>query len=171
MKPSQLQTTDYISYYKNYISLNREATLAELLADGMLATVTFFENIPAEKHEYRYREGKWTPKEILLHLIDTERVFAYRALAFARNQGETLPGFDQDMYVANSFANKSSMDYLIKEYVANRAATILLFKGMSETVLRQKGIANGGDLSVAAAGFIISGHEIHHCNVMKERYL
>ncbi|GEQ86514.1 DNA damage-inducible protein DinB [Patiriisocius marinistellae] len=171
MNISQLLSSDYLPYYKNYIFLNKEVSLLQLLADGMLETVAFFEKLPIDIHEYRYDQEKWTPKEILLHLIDTERVFAYRALTFARNPGEVLSGFDQDIYVANSYANDKEMDVLIKEYIANRTSTLLLFKGMSENVLKNKGIASGGDLSVAAAGFIICGHELHHCNVIKERYL
>lgn len=171
MKPSQLSATDYLPYYKTYVSLNDEAPLLQLLADGMEKIPAFFEGIPKDKQAYSYQVGKWTPKEVLLHIIDTERVFAYRALAFARNKGEVLPGFDQDVYVANSDANAFEFEVLISMYVATRTATIFVFKGLSDAVLRQKGIASGAALSVAAAGFIICGHETHHCNIIQERYL
>jgi hypothetical protein len=171
MKRSQLQATDYLAYYKQYIDLTPDRTVTDVLEFGMLQTVHFFDELPGSKHDFAYAEEKWTPKEILLHLIDTERVFTYRALTFARSENSELPGFDQDAFVANSRANAATMEDLIKEYVANRTATIALFKSFSEDELLRKGVASGGPLSVAASGYIMCGHEVHHCNVLKALYL
>jgi hypothetical protein len=171
MKRSQLQGTDYSAYYKQYIDLTTDRAITDVLDFGMLQTVHFFDELPESKHGFAYAEGKWTPKEILLHLIDTERVFTYRALTFARSENSELPGFDQDAFVANSRANTATMEDLIKEYTANRIATIALFKSFSENELLRKGTANGGPLSVAAAGYIMCGHEVHHCNVLKVLYM
>ena len=171
MKKEELQPTDYLPYYSQYIALADNADLLETLGDGMLYVKKLFEDLPVASYDYRYEEGKWTPKEILLHLIDTERVFAYRALTFARSQDAVLPGFDQDIFVLNSNASDRTMDSLLKEYIATRTATIYFYNSLNSEVMAKKGIASGGPLSVAAAGFIISGHEIHHCNILQERYL
>lgn len=170
MKRSQLKETDYLPYYKQYIDLVPDRPVVDVLEFGMLQTVHFFDGLSEDRHMHVYAEGKWTPKEILLHLIDTERVFAYRALTFARSENAILPGFDQDDFVANSKANSMAMEDLIKAYVANRTATLSLFKSFSEDELKCKGKASGADLSTAAAGFIMCGHETHHCNVIKAKY-
>ena len=171
MKRSQLKETDFLPYYKQYIDLAPHNSLIEALEFGFEQTLDFFEKLPDDKQNYTYAEGKWTTKEILLHLIDTERVFAYRALTFARSENEILPGYDQDIFVANSRANSIDMSALINEYTTTRAATLALFRSFSKEELTRKGVASGASLSVAAAGFIIGGHEIHHCNVLRAKYL
>lgn len=166
-----MTSQEYNSYYKTYIDLVSEPSLIKSLAEGLLNVSAFFEAIPKSKLEYRYAEGKWTPKEVLLHLIDTERVFSYRALTFARSPNMTLPGFDQDAFVEHSEANQYTIDALLEEYLVVRTATISLFKSFNEEVLMRSGVASGSPLSVRAAGTIICGHEIHHCTILKERYL
>ncbi len=168
---SQLDASEYNPYFKNYIGLVPENDLLEVLAIGLANTNYFFENLPKEKLEYRYAEDKWTPKDILLHLIDCERVFCYRAMHFARTEQANLEGFDENVFALNANANRREIDDLLCEYVAVRTATILMFKGFSNVVLRRLGKANNNLLSVRAAGFIICGHEMHHCNIIKERYL
>src|SRR5690606_18442301 len=120
---------------------------------------------------YSYAHGKWTLKEVLIHCIDTERIMSYRALRFARNDQTELPGFEQNDYVPQSEANSRKMADLIEEYKILRQSTILLFKSFSDDVLKRAGVANGNPISVRALGFVISGHELHHLNVCKERYL
>ncbi|OAB78100.1 DinB family protein [Cochleicola gelatinilyticus] len=166
-----MTSQEYNPYYKTYINLVTEPLLTKSLSIGLLNITDFFNAIPNDKLEYRYATNKWTPKEVLLHLIDTERVFSYRALTFARSKNVELPGFDQDEFVQNSDANKYTLDELLDDYLATRTATISLFKGFNEKTLQQSGIASGSTLSVRAAGTIICGHEIHHCNIIKERYL
>lgn len=171
MNVSHLSETEYNSYYKRYIDQASQLPLLQGLAEGLLETHHFFDSIPKNKQEYQYAEGKWTPKEILLHLIDTERVFAYRALQFARAENVVLQGFDQDEFAANSYANTRSMANLLEEYIAVRTSTVALFTSFASETLLRKGVASDSILSVRAAGFIICGHEMHHIQVLTERYL
>lgn len=166
-----MNSTEFNPYYKQYIELAKQGTLNENLGDGLESTVQFFKQLPKEKLGYRYAEGKWTPKEILLHLVDTERVFIYRSLQFARAKDTDLAGFDQDEFVANSFANKKSIDELLAEYKAVRLASIQFFQSCDAITLQRMGKANGSMMSVRATGAIICGHEIHHIQVIQERYL
>ncbi|MAZ72071.1 MAG: damage-inducible protein DinB [Flavobacteriaceae bacterium] len=171
MQPKQISDKEFNNYYKGYVNKALGKSLLQGLAEGMLETHAFFEAIPKEKEEYQYAEGKWTPKEILLHLIDTERVFAYRALFFARATQVELKGFDQDEFALNSNANKRSMEDLLEEYIAVRTSSVVLFTSFSEEMLQQMGVASNFPLSVRAAGYIICGHEKHHTAILQERYL
>ncbi|MDT0554893.1 DinB family protein [Patiriisocius hiemis] len=165
-----LEPTEFNPYFAQYINLASSNDILESLAKSMLVTHDFFENISKEKLNYRYADGKWTPLQVLLHIIDTERVFAYRALYFARSNGGKLVGFDQDEFIENT-SSDLHLDELLKEFIAVRTATISLFKSFNENTLKKKGIASGNELSVRAAGYIICGHEVHHINIIKERYL
>lgn len=118
----------------------------------------------------RYAPGKWTPKEVLLHLIDTERIFTYRALRFARGDAQSLPGFDENEFAANSEANDRPLSDLLTEYHAVRAATLALFGSFNAAQLDRVGLANGGATSVRALVFITAGHERHHLAILRERY-
>ncbi len=170
MKRTEISTLDYNPYYQNYIDLVADVPLLEALESGFPETETFFNNLPSLKWTYRYQENKWTPKDILQHIIDTERVFCYRALYFARTENATLAGFDENIFAANAKANNKTHLSLIHEYKTVRAATISLFKGIEDAQLKNRGVANNNSMSVAAAGFIICGHEIHHRNIINERY-
>jgi hypothetical protein len=171
MTISEIAASEYNPYYKTYIDKVGDATLLEALHEGLQATKVFFSDIPIDKLEFRYAEGKWTPKEILLHIIDSERVFAYRALTFARSENSDLPGFDEGEFSKNSMANRRSMEQLINEFSTVRHATISLYSHFSNETLQRIGKANGSAMSVRAAGFVICGHEKHHIEVVKERYL
>lgn len=127
--------------------------------------------MPIEKQNYRYAEGKWTPKDILLHLVDAERIFAYRALRIARNDKTALPGFEENDYVIEAKAEERSMSSLLEEYSEVRKATISLFLNFGEEVLKRLGEASNCSVSVRAIGYIILGHEKHHVDVIFERYL
>ncbi|MBC7381439.1 MAG: DinB family protein [Bacteroidia bacterium] len=118
-----------------------------------------------------YAPGKWTIMEILIHLMDTERIFAYRALRFARKDKTDLPGFDQDLYVPNSKAHTKKILNIVKEFSLLRAGTIELFAGFDEEMLSQTGTANGNLMRVNAMPFIICGHEMHHRNIIEARYI
>lgn len=171
MTKTILAPTEYNEYYKRYIDHALEKPLLEGLQEGMLATLEFFKGIPEEKHVYRYELGKWTPKEILLHLIDTERVFVYRAMQFARAKDVVIKGFDQEEFATNSRANDRTMNELLDEYTAVRAATIQFTKSCDEETLLRKGIASKSNLSVRAALYIVVGHEVHHATIITEKYL
>jgi DinB superfamily len=170
MEITQLSEKEYHTYYRGYVEKSLDKPLLKGLSEGMLETLEVFEALPENKQEFRYAEGKWTPKEILLHLIDTERVFAYRALYIARARNAELKSFDQDEFTANSEANKREMSDLLEEYVAVRTASIKLFTSFSDTTLQKMGVASNAPLSVRAAGFIVCGHEKHHTRIIKERY-
>jgi hypothetical protein len=166
-----LESTEYPSYFQGYISKVGDTPLLQGLEEGKLDTISFFITIPVEKQLFRYAEGKWTPKEILLHLIDSERMFCFRALSFARSENADLPGFDENEFAANSHANERSVDDLINEFVAVRDASVELFRSFSNDIMKQRGRANNNVVSVRACGFLICGHEIHHREIIRERYL
>lgn len=171
MRKEDLTKTEYNPYYQTYIDKSGDLTLRSGLKMNGDNTIAFLASIPEEKLEYRYAEGKWTIKEIILHLIDTERIFAYRALCIARQDKSSFPGFDQDEYVVQSRANQRSMNSLINEYKAVRLSTIILFENMQETDLCRIGTASESNISPRAIAFITIGHENHHCDIIKERYL
>lgn len=171
MTASQISPSEHLPYYKKYIALVKEVPLVEALLQGQVDTISFFRAIPEEKLGFRYAEGKWSPKQVLLHLIDTERVFAYRALQFARSDNADLKGYDENIFAENSNADQRSLESLLEEYSAVRTASIHLFKSFDPTAMERFGKANGGPMSVRAAGYIICGHEIHHQNIVRERYL
>lgn len=168
-KPTE---AEYPPYYHTYISkVSTSDDLIYTLQDGRNSFITFIKTVPTEKLEYRYQEGKWTIKEIIIHLMDAERIFTYRALRFSRGDSTNLAGFDENEYVPNSDAASRSLQSLIDEYIALRNSTIEFFKNLSPEMALRTGIANGREISVRALGYIIPGHEIHHLGVIKERYL
>jgi uncharacterized damage-inducible protein DinB len=172
MKPTQLQPTEYASYYGNYIAqVSDEYTLIEELEISLHQFIKFVQNIPMDKFDYRYAEGKWTIKDIIQHIIDAERVFAYRALRFARNDTTELPGFEENDYVDEANGNQRSIMELLTELSAVRHATLLLFKSFNEEQLLRIGIASENPMSVRALGFVMIGHQNHHQKVFEERYL
>jgi len=171
MKPSEITPNEYNSYFKRYVDLVDDIHLDTALSQGMNETLSFFENLPKSSETYRYAEGKWTPKEILMHIIDTERVFAYRALQFARTENANLQGFDQDIFADNAKVNDRELKDLLNEYRSVRGASIALFNSFDDTTLARGGKASGNDLTVRAAGFLICGHERHHINVINEKYI
>lgn len=171
MNSSQIPIGEYLPYYATYINKANCSNLISGLEDLLKNTLSFFDSIPNEKYDYKYAQGKWTIKEIIQHLIDAERVFTYRALCFAREDKTPLPSFDENNYAKVSRAKTRSVSSLITEYEALRQSTISLFKSFSDDVLTNIGIASGGEMSVRAIGFVIIGHEKHHIDVIKERYL
>jgi hypothetical protein len=124
-----------------------------------------------DKFDYRYAEGKWTIKEIIQHIIDTERIFAYRALRISRNDQTPLPGFDENDFANNTAAQTRGLQDLLTEFSAVRHSNLLLFKSFSDEQLLQVGIASEHSISVRAIGFILIGHQKYHQKVFEERYL
>ncbi len=172
MKVNQLQNTEYASFYTGYIqAVSNEYNLVEELEISVHQLIKFVQNIPMDKFDYCYAEGKWTIKDILLHLIDAERIFAYRALRFARKDKTPLASFDENIYVDVAYANKRSIQDLLTELAVVRQATLSLFKSFSEEDLMQIGTASNHPMSVRALGFVIIGHQNHHQRVFEERYL
>ena len=163
---------EYNPYFQSYIELaTKGVSIVDSLEKNLVSVADFYKSIPLEKQEYAYTEGKWTPKDILLHLIDAERVFAYRALRIARFDTTDMSGFEQDHYVASGKANNRTMEDLIEEYKTVRQSSISLFKSLNDENLKAMGKASGSAVSVRALGHFITGHENHHNKIIKERYL
>ena len=171
MKASQLPVKEYAEYFFPYVSVLGDVTLIEELEISLHEFIRFVQNIPMDKFDYRYAEDKWTIKEIIQHVIDTERIFAYRALRISRNDQTPLPGFDENEYSNNTEANKRGLQDLLTELSAVRHSNIFLFKSFSEEQLQRTGIASNAGISVRAIGFIMIGHQKHHQNIFEERYL
>jgi uncharacterized damage-inducible protein DinB len=171
MKSNQLLNTEYSAFYSTYINALGNLSLMEGLEQGLNQMVTFISNIPSEKLEYRYTEGKWTIKDLLLHLIDAERIFVYRALRIGRADKTPLAGFEENGYVINANANSRSVESLLKEFELVRKSTLELFQNFSDEQLAFLGTSSDAIISVRAIGFIISGHQNHHLKIIQERYL
>lgn len=171
MTVKELNKTEYGSFYQPYIDICGEGKLLEELIASLNITSSFFFEIPIDKIDYRYEPGKWTIKELLQHLIDSERIFTYRALRFARNDKTELKGYNHNNYVPESISNRRDYSELIEEYKTVRQASIFLYKSFTEEMLLNKGKANNSTISVRAIGFIMVGHCKHHCQVINERYL
>ncbi len=171
MRRSDILDKEYHPYYKQYLDLTPDEEYARALSKSADDIVAFLSSIPTDLLEYRYDKGKWTIKEIIQHLIDTERIFCYRALRIARKDLTPISGYEQDDYVVPSKANRLTLEQLLDDYKATRACTISLYRSMDEEMLCQIGNANGNGMSARAALFVMVGHEIHHCNVIRERYL
>ena len=162
---------DFLPYAGSYINLVPAGTdPREVLRAQSQEIHAVFADLTEAQAEKAYAPGKWTLKEMLLHQIDSERIFAYRALRFARADSQDLLGFDQDTYVDHSGANARPLASLLAEYDATRAATLALFDSFGEEVLDRRGSANGGPATVRALLFIVPGHERHHLNIIRERY-
>lgn len=167
-KPSP---TSYPGYFQQYIDQVPEQDLFSAFENQLPLIKGFLWGISEEKSTYAYAEGKWTLKELLQHIIDTERIFAYRALCFARKEAASLPGFEENDYAAASNANARTWQSLVDEFMVVRQSTTMLFKSFSEEALAASGTANNNPTNVAAIGFINLGHFYHHKKVMEERYL
>ena len=161
---------EYPAFYETYVSKVQGADVWASLEDGLKKMLAFLNSIDEEKANYAYAPGKWTIKEVLGHLIDSERIFAYRALCFARKEKQALPGYDENEYVAEANFQKRTIASLILEYELLRKSSIASFRGLDEATYLQSGIANGKEITVRALIAIIAGHELHHLQVIKERY-
>ncbi|MGZ9736149.1 DinB family protein [Flavobacterium sp. GNP002] len=171
MMSTQLPTNEYAPFYAPYVNALRDVNLIEELEISLHDFIRFVQNIPMDKFDYRYVEGKWDIKEIIQHVIDTERIFAYRALRISRNDQTPLPGFDENNYVNNTHATNRSIQDLLTEFSAVRHSNLFLFKSLSEEQLKRIGTASNAAVSVRAIGFIMIGHQKHHQKVFQERYL
>lgn len=168
MKKSDLECIP--NYFDRYIALADDHVH---LIDGLKKDEAIFENISqklVQYETYRYEPHKWTPKELLQHIIDTERIFAYRALSISRLEPKTLLGFDENVYAKNSGANERTMTSLLKEFQIVRQSTIALFESFSQNMLHSTGVSSEIKISTLAIGFTIIGHARHHLNVLNERY-
>ena len=162
---------DYGEYYQPYIDLVKGDDIFRILVEQNLESQNVLNSFSENKGNYRYAEGKWTVKEVIGHLMDVERVFAYRALCIARGETKPLPGMDQNIYVENGNFNKRQLIDLNYEYRLLRESSILLYGGLNKSVLQNRGNASGYEVTVLALMFMTAGHEKHHLNVLTERYM
>lgn len=172
MKIEKPEPGEYTAYTINYIKLlPDDAEVLRHLSENLQTTTDFILSLAPEKLDYVYAPGKWTIREMWLHVADSERVFAYRALCFARGEMQNLPGFEENDFAANSNAKTRDIRSILEEFAAVRRATLALFQSFDASVLTKIGTANNNPTSVRALAYQIAGHELHHLNVIKERYL
>lgn len=166
------EKNEYASVYQKYIDLVDTGDFIELLDQNTDSTVSFFKSIDKKKENYKYAENKWTIKEVLMHIIDTERGFSYRAIVCARNDDKTpLYGMDEDFYAKNVDVTEIRMDALIEEFIAVRNAFKFIYTHNKEEKLNFLGSGIGHKISARAIGYIAIGHISHHCSVIKQKYL
>lgn len=163
---------EYEPYTSMYIDLlPNDNNILFHLRNNLTKTIQFVSSFSEEKLVTPNASGEWTIKEILVHIIDDERIYCYRALRFARNDSTKLPGFEQDEYVPYTLANQRSLKQILEELSTVRNATISFFNSLNDEALTRKGIGSGNVMSVRAAAYHIAGHELHHINSIKENYL
>lgn len=162
---------EFDSYYGAYIDRVEGKQLSLILRQQRARTLELLSGLSEEQASYRYAPEKWSIKQVVGHLIDTERVFVFRAMSIARGESQSLPGFDQDEYVVTGRFDQRSLESLIAEYEAVRNASIAFFESLDEAGWLEMGTANDVAVSVRAIGYIVPGHESHHLAVLDERYL
>ncbi len=168
MKP---KPEDHIPYYKYYVDLVAQDNIVDALVEGKKWIGAFIKSIPHSKADHAYADKKWTVKQVISHIIDTERIMCYRALAFSRGDKNKLPSFDEDLYAANANLKHTDLTLQYEEFMAVREASILLFKQLDEKELQIKGTTGLGEVTVLSIGYMMCGHSLHHAEVIQERYL
>ena len=163
--------SDYAPYYENYIKLVEGEDILKILNEQSKKTQDVLNSFSEHKGNYRYADGKWTVKEVVGHLLDTDRVFAYRALCIARGEKKSLPGFEQNDYVSEGNFNRRDLFELNYEFRLLRESNLLLFRSFTPEMLKRRGFANETSVTVLAILFMIAGHEKHHMKVLHEKYM
>jgi uncharacterized damage-inducible protein DinB len=166
---SKPKPDEYSPFASVYVNLVPDANVIALLEQQMVSSYELFSNLTPEQAAYAYAPGKWTVKQALGHMIDTERTFAYRAMVFSRNNME-LPGFDQDVYVNNTDFNGRTIQDLAAEFKAVRQSNLYMVKAFSDEQLLRTGVASNSLFTVRAFVYMLAGHELHHLHIFKERY-
>ena len=167
---SRPSATEYSSFYQSYVNYTSGKDYSILVQQYHDRITESWSAIPAEKANYAYAEDKWTIKQMLQHVIDTERIFAYRALSIARKEPAALLGFDENEYAKNGTGANRNWKDMLTEWRVVRQSTNLLFASFTEEQIKNMGTASGQPISVNALGFIIFGHALHHLHILKERY-
>lgn len=162
---------EFLPYYETYISLVPDGDVVTTLANQIGETLALLRGLPASSSTYRYAPEKWSVNELVGHMIDSERIFAGRALRFGRNDPTPIPGFEQDDYVRSSSYDAYPLSELASELAAVRQSTLFLFRHMGEEAWTRRGVANNAEVSVRALAYIIAGHELHHREILNTRYL
>jgi uncharacterized damage-inducible protein DinB len=165
------ESFEYPPYSEGYVSLVPDGDIVATLTKQLEETLALIKNIPEDRGTFRYAEGKWSIKELIGHVIDSERIFAYRALRFGRGDATPLSGFEQDDYVKGASFDKRSLSDLLNEYEHVRRSTIALFANLDESAWNLRGTSNNSEVSVRGLAFILAGHERHHVEILRTRYL
>ena len=168
---SRPQASDFPTYFARYIAQVDADSLSAAAETYAKPLEEFYTHLPEAKAEYRYAPGKWTVKELLQHIVDTERIMSYRLLRISRGDKTPLASFDEDSYASASNANARSFDSIKEEFIAVRKATDLLMASLSEEQLSSEGVASNLPVTANAVGYIVFGHMLHHKGVIEERYL
>jgi hypothetical protein len=171
MLTTQPDSSEYGSYYEPYIAEFRDENILTILKTQRDSAQELFLTIPEDRSFHRYAPGKWSIKELTGHLIDTERVFVYRAFRFSRNDDTPLHGYDHDAYVAVANYDARPFADIVAEFVAGRHATLAFLSGLSDEMLLRRGMANNNSFTVRALAWIIAGHTEHHLSILKDKYL
>jgi uncharacterized damage-inducible protein DinB len=164
-------TYEYADYYASYVKLVPQGDIIEILRDQMKETVSLLSTLTEPQSEYRYASGKWSIKEVIGHITDTERIMSYRLLSIARGERVSLPGYDENEYVAEANFDKQSLKDLLDHFACVRQSTIHLIKTLSDESLSRRGTANNSEVTAKALITIMAGHELHHRKIIQERYL
>ncbi|TXF74898.1 DinB family protein [Chryseobacterium sp.] len=162
---------DFQKYIQRYLDMIPSDSWKEEMLIAGNKTLNLYGNLSEKQGNFAYAEGKWTLKELLQHLIDAERIFAYRALRFARKDKTELPGWDEEEYAKSYFSSTRTLKSLIIEFETVRKSSVIFFESLNQEQLSETGIANGNEIAVGTIGKLIVGHNIHHLNIMTERYL
>jgi len=164
-------STEYAPHFDKYISLVPEGEIVVTLGKQIESTLSLIRGLSEGQGDLRYAPGKWSVKEVVGHLIDSERIFAYRALRFARNDATPLSGFDENSYVANADFSSRDLADLAEEFEYTRKSNIYLFKHLDGDSWLRRGAANENEISARALAYSIAGHELHHVGILRSRYL
>ena len=168
LKPQGLNSQDY---FTQYIELSENEGLIDVLENSKEHLLEELLDISNEDSNYRYAKGKWTIKQVVQHINDTERILSYRALRFGRNDDTPLLGFEEDTFAQNDHSDQIDLSIVLEEFAMVRSSTIMLFKTLDPQFLDHKVLCNGHALSPRMLGFVMNGHGLHHLNVIRERYL
>lgn len=162
---------EYAPYYGKYVSLVPDGDIVDTLTKQLGNTLSAWRAVPADKAEHRYAPGKWTTKEMMAHVIDTERIMAYRALRIARGDKTALPGFEQDGFIAGGDWSNRTIADLADEFESVRKSNLYLFRNLTDAAWKQVGTASDNPVSARALAYIIAGHELYHQEILRDRYL
>ena len=163
--------TDFEKYIQRYLDIVPSENWIEEMKTASAETLEIYESLSEEQGNFAYAEGKWSLKTLLQHLIDTEKVFAYRALRFSRKDQSLVSGFDEEAWADNSYAENRTLKSLIKEFKVTRKQSSIFFKTLPAEALQLIGIVNENEIKVETIGKLTVGHNLHHLNIIKERYL
>lgn len=167
----KIEKNEYGDFYERYVKFSNNTPLVELLQANSTEMNDLIDGLTEDDALYTYGDDKWTLKQMFGHMIDTERIFCYRALCVARDEPKPLPGFDQDVYMKSVDFNSKDLANLKAQYNATRQSTIALFSSFTDEELLRRGTISGCSFTVRAVGYVIAGHEIHHFNIINDRYL